>query len=212
MNTSLPQELTLSKAVTDLPAISEASNSNSTVTLPSAVCGTNSFETVTGFPPAITGEPASLSMRVPVTVYVLPGIRLIYFTSSRIFTFSSAFAAWPPVSLSRAAVPPSGKWIVCASSSISSCANKSTLVPDSGSMYSTVSYRTALLPLSSSELTAKYTSMLPLLSFGVKIFSSSSLPLSSAITASSSRASSSPAGFSITLPRTAYSAPGTRSS
>ena len=74
---SLPSKLTVSKATTVMPAITVVSISNSTLTEPDAESGVNFFEEAIP-----KGSPVFLSIRVPVNVYSLPGIRFVYVTLS----------------------------------------------------------------------------------------------------------------------------------
>ena len=64
-----------SKATTVVPAIADASNSNTTSTLPSAFSATKVVPAVTFLPSIRTGSPVFLFMSVPVTVYSFPGNR-----------------------------------------------------------------------------------------------------------------------------------------
>ena len=73
------------------PANSFALNVNSTSTVPSAVSGVNTASAVISLPPFCSGFLLSLSITVPATLYVRPGIRFLYVTVSFTFTSSPAF-------------------------------------------------------------------------------------------------------------------------
>ena len=66
------------------------SNMKVTSTVPFSFDGVKTFSEVTALPFTVTGSPVSLSIRVPASLYVLPGVRPLYFTVSMIVTLLSA--------------------------------------------------------------------------------------------------------------------------
>ena len=61
-----------------------------TSTVPFSFDGVKTFSEVTALPFTVTGSPEALSIRVPASLYVLPGVRPLYFTVSMIVTLLSA--------------------------------------------------------------------------------------------------------------------------
>ena len=111
------------------PAKLLPSKMKSTSTFPSAVSGVISASEVTAFPSAsLITFPVFLSIAVPVTLYVFPGMRFVYSTVSVILISFSAYVSFVSVFVSVAVVFTDGTYIICASSEISACTPTSLLL------------------------------------------------------------------------------------